>query len=129
MVILRIITTGESEEQIMSFLAAGNYGTTLMDAHGSRGNVNMIFSLVNRVDAPRITEFIRTVNPHGFFSSEDVRHVNGGIFPPECTGHHCSGAQPGPASEKEVVSLWISCSFGVQHAVLRSGGSCHYHKH
>src|SRR5512136_1285320 len=80
MVILRIITTGESEEQITSFLASENCGVTRLDAQGSRGNVKMIISLVNRTDVPRITDFIRTVNPRAFFSIEDVRYVNEGIF-------------------------------------------------
>lgn len=80
MVILRIITNGESEEQITSFLASENCGVTRLDAQGSRGNVKMIISLVNRTDVPRITDFIRMVNPRAFFSIEDVRYVNEGIF-------------------------------------------------
>jgi uncharacterized protein YebE (UPF0316 family) len=80
MVILRIITTEESEERITSFLAAENCGVTRLDAQGSRGMVKMILSLVNRNEVPRITEFIRTVNPHAFFLIEDVRYVNEGVF-------------------------------------------------
>ncbi len=80
MVILRIITTEDSEGQISSYLAHENCGVTRMDAQGSRGNVKMILSLVNRTDIPRITEFIRNVNPHAFFSLEDVRYVNEGVF-------------------------------------------------
>lgn len=80
MVILRIITTGESEGEITRFLEAEHCGATRLDAQGSRGTVKMIISLVNRADVPRITEFIRTVNPHAFFSIEDVRYVNEGVF-------------------------------------------------
>ena len=83
MVILRIITTEESEEQITSFLSQENCGVTCLDAQGSRGNVKMIISLVNRTDLPQITDFIRTVNPHAFFSIEDVRYVNNGVFRPQ----------------------------------------------
>lgn len=86
MVILRIITTEDSEGQITSFLAQENCGVTRMDAQGSRGSVKMILSLVNRTDIPRITEFIRTVNPHAFFSLEDVRYVNEGVFRPKNPG-------------------------------------------
>jgi uncharacterized protein YebE (UPF0316 family) len=86
MVILRIITTEESEEQITNFLAAENCGVTRLDAQGSRGNVKMILSLVNRTDVPRITAFIRTVNPGAFFSIEDVRYVNEGVFRPQDQG-------------------------------------------
>jgi uncharacterized protein YebE (UPF0316 family) len=86
MVILRIITTEGSEEQITSFLAQENCGATSLDAQGSRGNVKMIISLVNRTDLPRITDYIRTVNPHAFFSIEDVRYVNEGVFRPKDQG-------------------------------------------
>ena len=86
MVILRIITTMESEEQIASFLAAENCGVTRLDAQGSRGSVKMIISLVNRADVPRITAFIRTVSPGAFFSLEDVRYVNEGVFRPQEEG-------------------------------------------
>jgi hypothetical protein len=46
----------------------------------------MILSLVNRADVPRITGYIRTFNPHAFFSIEDVRYVNEGVFPPQQHG-------------------------------------------
>ncbi len=83
MVILRIITTEESNEEIISFMQSENLGVTCMDARGARGNVKMILSLVNRTDIPRITEYIRTTNPHAFFSIEDVRYVNEGVFRPK----------------------------------------------
>ncbi|OPX63608.1 MULTISPECIES: DUF2179 domain-containing protein [unclassified Methanoregula] len=86
MVILRVITTEESEGPITGFLAAENYGVTRLDAQGSRGSVRIILSLVNRGDIPRITDFIRTVNPRAFFSIEDVRYVNEGVFRQEGTG-------------------------------------------
>jgi uncharacterized protein YebE (UPF0316 family) len=80
MVILRIITGRESEEQIASFLARENCGATSLAAQGSRGDVKMIIPLVTRIDVPRITEYIRTVNPRAFFSIEDVRYVKEGVF-------------------------------------------------
>jgi uncharacterized protein YebE (UPF0316 family) len=83
MVILRIITTENSNDEIVSFMRSENYGITTMDATGARGNVRMIFSLVNRRDVSFITEHIRAINPHAFFSIEDVRYVNEGIFRPK----------------------------------------------
>jgi len=83
MVILRIITTEESNDAIISFMKAENYGVTSMDAQGSRGDVKMILSLVNRVDVPRITSHIEKTNPQAFFSIEDVRYVNQGVFRPK----------------------------------------------
>jgi uncharacterized protein YebE (UPF0316 family) len=83
MVILRIITTEESNEEIISFMRSENYGITTVDATGSRGNVKISLSLVNRVDIPRITQHIQLTNPHAFFSIEDVRYVNEGVFRPK----------------------------------------------
>lgn len=86
MVILRIVTTEESNEEITAFLQSENFGITSLDAKGARGNVKMILSLVNRTDVPRITEHLRTTNPHAFFSIEDIRYANEGVFRPKKQG-------------------------------------------
>jgi len=83
MVILRIVTTEESNESIIAFMQQENYGITSMDATGSRGSVKMILSLVNRVDVPRIMAHLEKTNPTAFFSIEDVRYVNSGVFRPK----------------------------------------------
>jgi uncharacterized protein YebE (UPF0316 family) len=82
-VILRIVTTEESTDEIVSFLEAEHFGVTYLDARGSRGDVRMIISLVNRADVPRITSHIENSNPRAFFSIEDVRYVNQGVFRPK----------------------------------------------
>jgi uncharacterized protein YebE (UPF0316 family) len=81
-VIVRIVTPGKSNEEIISFLEQENYGVTSLDAQGSRGDVKMIISLVNRAEIPRIVEHLKTTNPDAFFSIEDVRYVNQGVFRP-----------------------------------------------
>jgi uncharacterized protein YebE (UPF0316 family) len=83
MVIMRIVTTEESNEEIVSFLESEHFGVTSLDAKGTRGNVKMLLSLVNRADVPRITGHIQTTNPTAFFSIEDVRYVNQGVFRPK----------------------------------------------
>ena len=83
MVIMRIVTTEESNDEIVSFLESEHFGVTYLDARGARGNVRMIISLVNRADVPRITSHIETTNPHAFFSIEDIRYVNQGVFRPK----------------------------------------------
>jgi uncharacterized protein YebE (UPF0316 family) len=83
MVIMRIVTTDESNEEIAAFLEAENFGVTSMDAKGARGNVKLLLTLVNRADVPRITSHIQTTNPNAFFSIEDVRYVNQGVFRPK----------------------------------------------
>jgi uncharacterized protein YebE (UPF0316 family) len=83
MVILRIVTTEESNEEIASFLQSENFGVTSLDAKGARGNVKLILTLVNRSDVSRITEHLQMTNPHAFFSIEDVRYANEGVFRPK----------------------------------------------
>jgi len=83
MVILRIITTNDSTDEIMAFMQAENYGVTSLDATGSRGNVKMILTLVNRTDVPAITAHLQTTNPQAFFSIEDIRYVSQGVFRPK----------------------------------------------
>jgi uncharacterized protein YebE (UPF0316 family) len=85
MVILRIVTTEESTDEIVSFMESEQFGVTCLDARGSRGDVRMIISLVNRADVPRITGHIEVTNPQAFFSIEDVRYVNQGVFRPQKT--------------------------------------------
>ena len=85
-VILRIVTTTESTGMIAAYLEAEHFGVTSFDAKGSRGDVQMIMTLVQRADLPRITQYIETTNPRAFFSIEDVRYVNQGVFRPR-SGH------------------------------------------
>ena len=87
MVILRIITTDDAaQEGIVTFLAGEQFGVTHIDAHGSRGDVRIILTLVNRTDLPKITGFLNENYPRAFFSVEDIRYANEGIFRPS-TGY------------------------------------------
>ncbi|AGB03734.1 DUF2179 domain-containing protein [Methanoregula formicica] len=82
MVILRIVTADESRDAIVSSLQSENHGVTCIEAEGSRGSVTMILSLVQRSEISRITGRIDRINPKAFFSIEDVRYVNEGVFRP-----------------------------------------------
>jgi uncharacterized protein YebE (UPF0316 family) len=81
-VILRIVTTDESTDEIAAFLEAEHFGVTYLDAQGARGNVRIILTVVNRIDVSRITEHIERTNPKAFFSIEDIRYVSQGVFRP-----------------------------------------------
>ncbi|MCX6692709.1 MAG: DUF5698 domain-containing protein [Methanoregula sp.] len=83
MVIVRIVTTGESTIELLEFLTSSDYGVTCLDGAGSRGTVKMILTLVNRTDLPHVIGHIRHYTPHAFFSVEDVRYVNEGVFRPK----------------------------------------------
>jgi uncharacterized protein YebE (UPF0316 family) len=84
MVVLRIITTqDEADDEIIAFMEAEHCGVTSLDAKGTRGNVRMILSLVNRTELPRITQYLHENKPHAFYSIEDVRYANEGVFRPK----------------------------------------------
>jgi uncharacterized protein YebE (UPF0316 family) len=67
MVIVRIVTTGESTSDLLEFLTSSDYGVTCLDATGSRGTVKMILPLVNRTDLPHVIGHIRHYTQHAFF--------------------------------------------------------------
>ena len=80
MQVLRIITAQESKE-LISALSEANVGVTIVDAHGAKGPVKIIFTIIKQKDLPEITSIINKYNPNAFYSLEDVKHANLGVFP------------------------------------------------
>ncbi len=80
MQVIRIITRKEATELIDKMKEKG-YGVTVIDAQGSTGKVNLIFTIVKRSDQPKVVNLIRQFNPKAFYSVEDIRSVGEGVFP------------------------------------------------
>ena len=78
--ILRIITRYESVK-LVNILRKEGYGLTIVDGEGNHGQVKIIFTLVKRRDLPRVLNFVRENNPNAFYTIEDVRGADQGIFP------------------------------------------------
>jgi len=76
----------ENEAEILSYLRAANFGATTLDARGAYGPVTVTLSIVDRHDLPIVIGQIRAIDPRAFYSIEDVRNVNEGIFPPREVG-------------------------------------------
>jgi hypothetical protein len=53
----------------------------------------------------RGSDFIRTVNPHAFFSVEDVRYVNEGVLRPKKHGVLAGIFGPVLHPKKEIIAL------------------------
>ncbi|HZD43761.1 MAG TPA: DUF2179 domain-containing protein [Methanomicrobiales archaeon] len=85
-VVIRIITRDDSEK-LVNFLKSENYGVTTIDGDGATGKVKIIFSVISRHDIPHVVKQIEETNPHAFYSIEDVRHVNEGVFPGKRPGY------------------------------------------
>lgn len=56
-------------------------GVTLMDARGSQGPVTVIFITLNRKDMPILEGLIQKHIPNAFYTVEDIRKTQLGVFP------------------------------------------------
>ena len=79
-VIVRVILQKGGEE-LFKALQAARCGVTAFDGMGSRGPVKLIFTVVRRKDLQNVIDIINAVCPGAFFSVEDVRTAQAGIFP------------------------------------------------
>ena len=78
-VILRIIPKKDTSK-LVEYMKSQNFGLTVMDAHGTQGNVKIIMSIIDRKDVKELVPIINEFNPQAFFTIEDVRAVKEGVF-------------------------------------------------
>jgi len=79
-VIARVILPNEDPALVDAFRQQ-NFGFTLIDGEGRNGKVKIIFVVLDRVNLPKFLDVLNNVNPHAFYSIEDVKQVKEGIFP------------------------------------------------
>lgn len=77
--VIRIITNQDSKQLILA-LQKENIGITVIDGQGAKGPVKIIFTIAKRKDIEIIRELINIHNPAAFYSIEDVRAANQGVF-------------------------------------------------
>jgi uncharacterized protein YebE (UPF0316 family) len=77
--VVRIITNQDCTE-LQKALSQADHGITVVDAQGSKGPVKMIFSVVKRKNVPDVELLILKHNPTAFYSVEDIKDINHGIF-------------------------------------------------
>ena len=78
-VIIRVITKPDTNE-LINELISQNYGLTIVDAEGSQQKVKIIFSVIKRENIHNFISIINQHNPHAFYTVEDVRSINEGVF-------------------------------------------------
>ncbi|GAB1403910.1 DUF2179 domain-containing protein [Lentimicrobium sp.] len=78
-VIIRIVPRNNSSE-LVEYLREKNYGVTTVRAQGSRGEVDIIFTIIKRKSIDEVVKIINQFNPHAFYTIEDVRTINEGII-------------------------------------------------
>jgi len=72
---VRIITKREATG-LIDALKKANYGVTVVAAEGSKGNVKIIFTVVNRQNIQDVIKIVKRYNPKAFYSIEDIRYVS-----------------------------------------------------
>lgn len=70
----------EKGAELVSILNGKGYGATVVEAHGARERVHLIDTIVQRNELDKVIELINNFNPKAFYTIEDVRSVNEGIF-------------------------------------------------
>lgn len=85
--IIRIITN-ENIFSLTEGLKNLNQGVTIVDGHGAVGPVKLIFTIVKRANKAEVIELINTYTPNAFYTIEDVKKAEHGVF----TGERSSSA-------------------------------------
>ena len=85
LIVLRIITQEDASGLIKALRYMG-FGITEIDAIGKDKKVHVIFSIMKRHDIPVIVEKINNFNPKAFYTIEDIRAINQGVFPAHNVG-------------------------------------------
>jgi uncharacterized protein YebE (UPF0316 family) len=80
MQVLRIIIH-QNAQPMIDVLQKANFGVTIIDGHGAKGPVKIIFTIIKRKDIDFVRELIHQINPQAFYSIEDVRVASQGVFP------------------------------------------------
>lgn len=78
-VLIRIIPKIDTSELIF-YLRDNNYGVTSVEAEGSKGKVNIVFTIIKRKDIEHVVSIINKFNPNAFYTIEEVKAINEGIF-------------------------------------------------
>jgi len=79
MQIIRIITSQNCDE-LLRELQNNNHGTTILNAQGAKGPVQIILIVVMRKNLTEVTRIIEKYSPDSFYSIEDIRGISKGVF-------------------------------------------------
>jgi len=71
------IMLSQDGSRLKRFLTKAGYRLTSVPAQGSRGPVEVLFTVTRRRQLHRVAEIIRRCNPDAFYTVEDVRSARG----------------------------------------------------
>ena len=78
--VLRIIIPNGATTLIGHLRAAG-FGVTSVNAEGTSGAVKLVYTIVMRRDLASVADIIHQSHPNAFFTVEELRSAQEGIFP------------------------------------------------
>lgn len=67
---------------LVKTLNTNGFGATSVEAHGAIEKIDLIYTIVQRNELEKVLDIINKFNPMAFYTIEDVKAVNEGIFPP-----------------------------------------------
>ena len=70
----------ERGSELVQTLNGNGYGATVVQAEGAREKVDLIYTIVHRNELGNVLNLINGFNPNTFYTIEDVKSVNEGIF-------------------------------------------------
>ncbi|MCX6327090.1 MAG: DUF2179 domain-containing protein [Bacteroidia bacterium] len=73
----------ERGPELVQILNISGYGATVVEAHGAREKVHLIYTIVQRNELANVLDVINRFNPKAFYTIEDIKAVNEGIFSPK----------------------------------------------
>ena len=80
MAVIRVIVPGHVTD-LAKKLQQNGFGFTVVEAKGSQGPVRLVYTVVQRKSLPKVGAIIREAYPDAFFTVEELRSVERGIFP------------------------------------------------
>lgn len=79
---IRVFANDRGQE-LVNMLNSNGFGATVVEAHGAREKVHLIYTIVHRNELNKVLEVINNFNPRIFYTIEDVKSANEGIFTPQ----------------------------------------------
>jgi len=80
--LIRVFTHQQGSD-LVQLLNSEGFGATMVEAHGAREKVALIYTIVPRNDLAQVLSIINGFNPRAFYTIEDIRATSEGIFPPK----------------------------------------------
>jgi uncharacterized protein YebE (UPF0316 family) len=75
------IFSKQNTQDLVAALKGNGFGVTTIEAQGSKGKVSIIHLTIRRKDRKKVIRAIDQFNPRAFYTIEEARSVNEGVFP------------------------------------------------